>query len=241
MGYQSPIPTGRANISDGAVANERVFDYTSVRRLGFCPEICPGFASVHTVVSKKANLMIELRTATTPVSMRIADTDQRTVVGIVAPFNEMNEIAGWEGDFIETILPGAFARTIRERGPQGAGKIKLLEQHDRRQFPLGTATVLDERRGGLYAEFRVASTAAGDEALTLIREGIIDGFSIGFTAIDESWTKKNVKTGLKVRELVTVKLHEISLVTYPALAGASVTGTRNLSRSYRDRLNLLRK
>lgn len=183
--------------------------------------------------------MIEIRSCPAPFSVRVSDVDQRTVVGIAALFNELNEIDGWEGHFLERIHPGAFKRTIRERGKK---KIKLHEQHDLRTFPLGIATLLEERDAGLYVEFKLANTPAADDALVLVREDVVTGFSIGFEAMSEKWTKKHVKLGLKVRELYEIKLREISLTAYPALAGATVTGSRTIPprRSYRARLNDLK-
>lgn len=181
--------------------------------------------------------MIETRSYTTPLHVRLSNEDQRIVAGIAAPFNELNKIAGSTGNFLERVQPGAFERTIRERG----SKIKLLEQHDVRAYPLGIATLLAEREQGLYAEFRLANTDAGNQALTLVREGIVDGFSIGFQVISEKWSKKHIAQGLMVRDLFEIRLREISLVTFPAYTGATVTGSRNIPiRSYRDRLNNLK-
>jgi uncharacterized protein len=148
-------------------------------------------------------------------------SDGRTVHGIVAPFDQPADI--WEpdlGSFTETIRRGAFTRTLAERG---ASRVKLLAMHDDRALPLGRATALREDARGLYGELRISKTAAGDEALELVRDGALDAFSIGFTVPrdGERWTPD------RTRELVEIRLHEISLVNFPAYAGALVAGVRH--------------
>ena len=86
-------------------------------------------------------------------------------------------------------------------------------------MPLGCATLLREDRVGLYGEFRVSNTTDGNNALELIRDGVLDSFSVGFTPV-----KHVMEGGVKVR--TDVKLREVSVVTFPAYADAVVTGIR---------------
>ncbi len=148
-------------------------------------------------------------------------SDGRTVHGIVAPFNAPAEINERGGSFTETIRHGAFARTISERP---VARVKLLGQHNDASMPLGRAELLREDTAGLYGEFRISNTVAGNEALELLRDGALDAFSIGFTVPTNGarWTERNSS-----RELTEVKLHEVSLVNFPAYAGALVSGVRS--------------
>ncbi|MEO7402398.1 MAG: HK97 family phage prohead protease [Burkholderiales bacterium] len=69
-------------------------------------------------------------------------------------------------------------------------------------------------------EFRVSNTRDGDEALELVRDGALDSFSIGFGK------GKERKTGDLVERL-DAELREVSLVSFPAYAGAVVAGIRS--------------
>ena len=152
-----------------------------------------------------------------------ASGDGRTVHGIVVPFDHVARVSDGGPSYNEAFQRGAFAKTIAERGD----RVKLLSQHDARRNPLGRATALREDAAGLYGEFRVSATAAGDEALELLRDGALDSFSVGFTPI-----KHERRTGTVWR--TEVALREASLVTFPAYDGALVGGVRALDLSPED-------
>lgn len=164
------------------------------------------------------------------LSIRVASSsdDGRTVVGVAVPFDTPTDVGGYH----EAFTCGAFARTIAERGP---GRVKVLAQHAATANPIGRATVLREDPTGLYAELRISKTQAGDEALELIRDGALDGLSIGFTPVRES---QDPRTGVVHR--VEVRLHEISLVNFPAYDTARVAHVRSTASPYSD-LDLARR
>jgi HK97 family phage prohead protease len=143
--------------------------------------------------------------------------DGRTVVGIAVPYDTPTLIRDHTGSYNELFRRGSFAKTITERGD----RVKFLAQHDRRSMPLGRATLLREDAAGLYGEFRVSATQAGDEALELIRDGALDGLSIGFRPIQQ----KRSKDGTMV-ERTEAGLDEVSAVTFPAYDGAVIAGVR---------------
>lgn len=142
--------------------------------------------------------------------------DGRTVHGLAVPFGVVAEVSDGYGTYKEEFAPGAFARSIEQRG----SKIKLFTQHETRRFPIGRAVHLEERPDGLHAAFYVSATRAGDDALELIRDGVVDAFSIGFAPIHQ-----------RRRGDVTVRteaaLREVSLVHSPAYEGALVAGVRS--------------
>ena len=117
----------------------------------------------------------------------------------------------------ETFERGAFARTIAERGD----RVKLLTLHQARSLPLGRASLLREDGAGLYGEFRVSQTVAGDEALELVRDGALDSFSVGFTPVKHATARNGDVTRTEVA------LREVSLVTFPAYEGARILAVRN--------------
>lgn len=147
-----------------------------------------------------------------------ADSSGRTVHGIIVPFGQVARVSDGGPAYDEMFQHGAFAKTIQERGD----RVKLLSQHNARTNPLGRATALREDTAGLYGEFRVSKTAAGDEALELLRDGALDSFSVGFTPI-----KHRMDGRTKVR--TEVGMREASLVTFPAYSGALVGGVRSLA------------
>lgn len=142
--------------------------------------------------------------------------DGRTVTGIVVPFGREATVSDGGPSYKEQFRRGAFAQTINV----GAKRVKLLEQHNAARWPLGRATLLREDAAGLYGEFRIAPTDDGERALTLLKEGALDSFSVGFSP-----RKHITEKGVTVR--TEVHLREVSLVTFPAYEDALVSGVRS--------------
>ena len=145
--------------------------------------------------------------------------DGRTVCGIACPFDAPTDL----GRYVETIARTAFDRTIAERGPQ---RVKFLAQHNDRALPIGRATVLRPDTAGLYAELRVSKTSHGDEVLELIKDGALDGLSIGFDPVPATDRWSADRSSVVRHE---VRLAEISAVTVPAYELARVTALRSLT------------
>jgi HK97 family phage prohead protease len=151
-------------------------------------------------------------------------SDGRTIVGIVVPFDEETRIVERGRTYTEVFRRSAFDRTIAERGPEA---VKLLALHNRDAMPLGRATLLRPEARGLYGEFHVSRTAAGDEALALVNDGAVDAFSIGFRPIPsgDRWNPERTRV-----ERTEVALREVSLVPWGAYAGAVIEGVRTAPR-----------
>ena len=114
----------------------------------------------------------------------------------------------------DIVLPGAFARSLRQRGPR---QVRLLWQHDVAR-PIGIWRELREDSRGLFVRGQLAlNTAAGREVAELVRIGAVDGLSIGFRTIRASRDRLR-----KARLLHQVELWEISLVTFPMLRSARI-------------------
>jgi HK97 family phage prohead protease len=155
------------------------------------------------------------RTPTHDLSTR---SDGRTVFGIAVPFDREAKVNDGFGPYTEVFKRGAFAKTIRENG----SNVKLLVNHDKYQrLPIGKATTLREDAAGLYGEFRVSQTREGDETLTLIRDGVVDAFSIGFVPVKE----REPRPGLVER--TEVRLTETSVVAFPSYEHALIGGVRS--------------
>lgn len=154
----------------------------------------------------------------------------RTVVGIACPFGEPADVFDHEYGFVHEVMAStAFARSIRERG----SRIKVMRQHDRALGPIGRATLLREDARGLYAELSISKTAAGDEVLTLVRDGALDSLSVGFHIV-AGGQSFDAKTSTLTR--TEVKLSEVSVVDWGAYSGALITGTRTAARAAAERL-----
>ena len=65
----------------------------------------------------------------------------------------------------------------------------LLECHEDQRYPVGASTAWEDREDGLHMTFTLATTPRGEEALTLFREGICAGFSVGVGGLDESFNE----------------------------------------------------
>lgn len=154
------------------------------------------------------------------------DGDGRTVYGLAVPFDE----PGWVMDrdspvpYQETWRMGAFAQTIAERGD----RVKFLKHHNKQSDPIGRATMLREDPAGLVAEFRVSKTQAGDETLELVRDGVLDGLSIGFVNVEDGWrvTERDSDGAPTAIDRVRAKLMETSVVTWATFASAMIAGVR---------------
>ncbi|WP_421852481.1 HK97 family phage prohead protease [Oricola sp.] len=118
----------------------------------------------------------------------------------------------------DAVMRGAFARSLERRG---AGGIRMLFQHDPAQ-PIGRWTAIREDARGLYVEGRISTEVAkGREVLALLKNGGLDGLSIGFKTVR---AKKDAGTG--VRRILEADLWEVSVVTFPMLPEARVTAVK---------------
>jgi len=148
--------------------------------------------------------MIERRQYDATFEVR-GEGDGRTIVGIAVPYDVEQRI---NPGLVEVFRKGVFRDVTR-----AANRVKLLFQH-KTDTPIGRATMLEERDGGLYGEFRISKTEAGDEALELIRDGVLSNLSVGFQPL------KDEKRGGVVNR-IRAHLAEVSLVTFGAYGDAA--------------------
>lgn len=123
----------------------------------------------------------------------------------------------------DRIAPGAFRRSLARRG---AGRIKMLYQHQAHE-PIGTWQAIAEDRRGLYVRGTLCLEASrGRDVAALVAAGALDGLSIGFRTVR---ARTDPRTG--VRTLFEVDLWEISLVTFPMLAEARLRAASGKHRA----------
>lgn len=142
--------------------------------------------------------------AQTPASSFAVDVAKRTITGLAVPYGVPAESDGQLWQFSQ----GSLAWSEDSR-------VKLWVNHDSDRA-VGFAQQLDDRQDGLYATFKVARGAAGDEALQMAEDGVWDGFSIGLAK-----GGKYVRRG-RVSHAVSAPLMEISLTPAPAFDDARV-------------------
>ena len=158
------------------------------------------------------------------------DTVSKTVTGYFSAFGNKD----FDDD---VILQGAFAKSIRERGPMGSNEIFYLNQHNWAQ-PLGKPTLLSEDQKGLYFESKVTDATFGKDALILYAEGLVKEHSIGFVTMKESWVKPNGEWDDEAyREISEVKLYEGSAVTLGANNQTPFTGFKAKGYNYSKKEN----
>ena len=117
----------------------------------------------------------------------------------------------------DMVAPGAFRASLARRP---ACAIRMLFQHDPAQ-PVGVWEDIREDARGLYVRGWLSEGVAKSNDLRgLLRDGAIDGLSIGFRAVK---SQRDARGG---RLLTEIDLWEISIVTFPMLAGARVAHQR---------------
>lgn len=162
-------------------------------------------------------------------AMEIRSTEtmemRSTVVGVFdlkalhqdGTFEGYGSVFGNRDSFGDVVAKGAFKRTLKEDH-----RPAMLWQHDS-QTPIGVYTEVKEDKTGLFVKGKfTAGVRKADEALLLLRDGALDGLSIGFQ------TKKSdldEETGERI--ITEAKLYEVSLVTFPANDGARVMAVKN--------------
>lgn len=133
----------------------------------------------------------------------------------------------------EVLERGAFKDTLKEWKQKGSLP-KMLWQHDPTQV-IGVWQEVEEDDYGLKVKGRLLlEVLKGAEAYTLLKNGAIEGLSVGFQ------TKRSYVDRLKkVRYLKEVCLLEISLVTFASNPMAKVLESKGLKErldSLADRL-----
>jgi HK97 family phage prohead protease len=118
----------------------------------------------------------------------------------------------------DVVVKGAFAASLKARP---ASKVKMLFQHSMAE-PIGVWTELVEDAKGLKAKGRlILETTKGREVYALMKAGALDGLSIGFKTLKDTYDRTK-----GIRYLQKVDLHEISVVTFGALPAATVTAVK---------------
>jgi uncharacterized protein len=138
----------------------------------------------------------------------------RKIAGHAAVFDMLSENLG---GFREKVEPGAFADTIKEHD------IRALFNHDS-AFVLGRNVAgtlrLKEDKAGLAIEIDPPDTQGARDLLTSIERGDVSQMSFGFRTLNDKW--EETADGDLIHTLLSVRLFDVSPVTYPAYPDTDV-------------------
>lgn len=143
--------------------------------------------------------------------------DGRTIVGLAVPYNQPQRI---DDSLTEEFVRGAFDHQLN-----AAHRVRFTREH----FTLGgtligRATMLRDDPSGLYGEFRVSNTPAGEETLELVKDGALSHLSIGFR--ERPGGNRHLRSGVVQR--TKADLFEVAIVMTGAYSDeAVVTGVRS--------------
>jgi len=158
---------------------------------------------------------METRVNATTYEVRETETGMQ-FTGYAAVFNSDSEPL----PFTERIAPGAFIRSLKSRND-----IKLLWNHDTGSVlgstRAGTLSLIEDDRG-LRVTADLPNTTTGRDAAELLKRGDVDAMSFGFTVPKggDSWSDDG-----RERTLNEIRLHEVSIVAFPAYSATAGTAT----------------
>lgn len=161
----------------------------------------------------------------TPKGTQSSGGQKSKLSGYAIVFNVLSEPIF--GLFKERVMPEALEKTLKEDDQL------CLWGHDS-MYVLGrkSANTLDLRVDdkGLYFEVTPPNTNWARDLVESVHRGDINQMSFGFKVFDERWIqdKETIKEhGMPIREILGIKLYEISIVSFPAYSQSSVRNNTN--------------
>jgi len=149
------------------------------------------------------------------IEVRAAPDDSEFIgvlEGYAAVFGSNSlEFDSFDGPWVERIQPGAFKRTLKERGD-----VRALWNHDSGTIIARAPNTLDlsEDDKGLRVKISLVDTSVNRDLLANVRAGNVDSMSFGFNVRNDDFDRK--KDEPNVRTLTDVDLIEVSAVVWPA-------------------------
>ena len=166
--------------------------------------------------------------------------------------NSNGSITGYASTWIrepdsygDVVAKGAFLDSIAQIEAEGK-KLPLLWNHDSYDLKsfIGTVTDLEEDDHGLKFTATFDDTEEAQRARQLASDGRLAKFSFAYDVIDQA--EIELEDGRKANELRKLRIHEVSLVMYPANPDTSVievkSGRRNSAKdadAIREAITLL--
>ncbi len=164
-------------------------------------------------------------------NFELKDADEKS--GIVTGYASIFSNIDSDGDMI---TPGAFTKTITERGPGSAKpRIKHLWQHDSWQ-PIGIPKTLKEDDKGLYFETQFGKDSFSQDKLQQHIDKIITELSIGYNTVKQE-DVMDTDGKIQYRKLIELKLWEYSSVTWGANSLTEVVSAKGETKEIISELN----
>lgn len=185
------------------------------------------------------------------IDLRAGDDGKNAeLFGHFSTFNQWYKVSSvWEGDFLERVAPGAFAKTIAEDGPN----MRVLFDHGQDPAlgmkPLGPIKTLREDDEGAYYEVPLLDTDYNQNFVLPALEGrLMNGEKVGsqlgasfrFEVTGDKWEKAGKVSsvnpdGMQRRTITEAHVYEFGPVSFPANAGASA-GVRSSTDDFMEHL-----
>src|SRR5437667_12845201 len=121
----------------------------------------------------------------------------------------------------DRILPGAFTKSLQENG----NEVPLLWHH---KDAIGVANLTDTPEGLMVSGKLVLAVEKAREAYALLKARAVRGLSIGYSGLKSRYASDGV------RELLEVRLAEMSLTPVPANPLAAVTAVKSAEPDIRE-------
>lgn len=179
---------------------------------------------------------MERRSYHLKLEKREDDDDNRKLTGHAAVFDEVAVIGGERFGFDEIIRRDAFTESIKE------DDVRALFNHDA-NFVLGrnkSGTLeMKEDKEGLAVTIDPPDTQLiRDMVLAPIDRGDVSQMSFAFRVTEDKWTFSEDENKRDKREIIKVKLFDVSPVTYPAYEGTDVAlASRSRSLNHKKEEN----
>lgn len=161
--------------------------------------------------------LMEARTLNV-TGLRLRDTgdtgdtgDGMTLEGVAVPFNQRYALFS---DYAEVIDPDCDFGTRKT--------VKVSREHG---DLIGKLTDMRSEADGLHVVAKLADTESGREAAELVREGVYDGFSIGFRPVENRVIDSD--DGVTEVHRRKVDLFEVAVTGIPAYPAAEITSQRS--------------
>ena len=149
--------------------------------------------------------MIKLISGDFTLDAAKGDAPRRTISGTAVPYNVPATVS--DGTAV-IFRPGSLP--VEGKAP------RLFMYHDA-SMPVGVVTERVDTPEGMLFSAKISKTAAGDEALQLALDGVLDSVSVG---VNPTKTRANKDGSLTV---LAADWIELSMVPVPAFAGAMIT------------------
>lgn len=135
--------------------------------------------------------------------------------GQVGVFAGYASVFGGVDSYGDTILPGAYKRTLKQNGMP-----KMFLQHDSYALPVGKWINAAEDEKGLWMEGELTlGMSRADDTYAALKHGTLDGLSIGYYLRANDYVARE-DGGRDIKHVS--KLVEVSPVTFPADGAARV-------------------